>query len=97
MERKIRMKKKFKLLKFIVIIAISIYVIITLINQQKILNSYKDTEKQLCMQIDEQLEYQDKLIVSSDNIHSEDYIEQIAREKLGMYKANERVYVNIGN
>jgi len=91
------MKKKFKLLKYIVIIAIGIYVIITLINQQKVLNSYKDTEKQLALQIEEQKEYQDELTLSSQNINSQEYIEKVAREKLGMYKTNERVYVNIGN
>jgi len=91
------MKKKLKLLKYIVILVISIYVIITLINQQKVLNSYKDTQNQLAEQIEEQQKYQAELTLSSQNINSQEYIEKIAREKLGMYKANERVYVNIGN
>ena len=91
------MKKKLKLLKYIVILVISIYVIITLINQQKVLNSYKDTQNQLAEQIEEQQKYQAELTLSSQNINSQEYIEKVAREKLGMYKTNERVYVNIGN
>ena len=91
------MKKKLKLLKYIVILVISIYVIITLINQQKVLNSYKDTQNQLAEQIEEQQKYQAELTLSSQNINSQEYIEKVAREKLGMYKTNERVYVNINN
>jgi len=30
-------------------------------------------------------------------IQSDEYVEKIAREKLGMVKKNERVYVDIGN
>ena len=31
-----------------------------------------------------------------DNINSPEYIEEIAREKLGMYLPNERVFIDIG-
>ena len=30
-----------------------------------------------------------------ENINSDEYIEQIAREKLGMYYPNERVYIDV--
>lgn len=84
-------------LKFLLIGFIGIYIIITLINQQKVLNSYANVQESLALQISEQKNYQEELKVSSQKINSEEYIEEIAREKLGMYKTNERVYVNIGN
>ena len=39
---------------------------------------------------------QEKLNETKNNINSNEYIEQIAREKLGMYLPNERVYIDIG-
>ena len=40
-------------------------------------------------------EEQEKLNEMKENITSDEYIEQIAREKLGMYYPNERVYIDI--
>ena len=37
-----------------------------------------------------------KLNETKNNINSNEYIEQIAREKLDMYLPNERVYIDIG-
>ena len=38
--------------------------------------------------------YQESLNATKDNINSEEYIEQIAREKLDMYLPNEKVYID---
>ena len=88
------MKNKNKLLKKIVFIAILIYAIITFIKQQKILNTYDEQENTLKTQISEAKEYQDKLNEEKANVNSPEYIEKVAREKLGMYLQNERVYVD---
>ena len=42
------------------------------------------------------IDEQEKLNETKKNINSNEYIEQIAREKLGMYLPNERVYIDIG-
>ena len=84
------MKKITKL----IIIAVMIYVIITLINQQKILNSYKNTQNEMAKQINQAEEYGQELQISKENANSLDYIEQVAREKLNMYYPNERIYVD---
>ena len=91
------MKNKTTLLKKIIFIAILIYAIITFINQQKILNTYSEQEKNLETQIAEASEYQDKLNEEKSNVNSPEYIEAIAREKLDMYLPNERVYVDQEN
>lgn len=90
------MKKNQKIGKRLLILGISIYVIFTLVNQQKTLNQYTDNSHELTAQIEEQQQYRDELAKKKDNVTSLDYIEQTAREKLDMYYPNERVYVDRG-
>ena len=90
------MKKYQKIGKRLLILGISIYVIFTLVNQQKTLNQYIDSSNELTAQIEEQKQYKDELAKKKDDVTSLDYIEQTAREKLDMYYPNERVYVDKG-
>ena len=93
------MKKNFKckkIIKLLIAILIGIYVICVFINQQKTLNSYKASQDYYAMQITKQENYKDTLINLENNINSQEYIEEIAREKLDMYLPNERVYIDIG-
>lgn len=96
MERKLRMKKNKKLYKRLLILAIIAYVIFTLVNQQKTLNQYEQSTEDLTAQIEEQKEYKEELAKKKDDVNSEDFIEQTAREKLDMYYPNEKVYVDKG-
>lgn len=84
------MKKVTKLIA----IALLIYVVITLINQQKILNSYADTQNDLTKEIEQAKEYTEELENSKKNANSLEYIEEVAREKLNMYYPNERIYID---
>ncbi len=91
--KRISLKKLFKRL---LILIFAIYVIYTFIMQQQTLNAYKAEEKQYNQEIENAQEEQKKLIATKNNINSDEYIEQIAREKLDMYLPNERVYIDIG-
>lgn len=84
------MKNKTKL----IFIVFMIYAIITIINQQKTLNSYKATQEDLKEQIEEAKNYQEELNISKQNINSLEYIEKVARKKLNMYYPNERIYID---
>lgn len=86
------MKKK--IIKKILFIILGIYTIITLINQQKLLNTYSQNKQKLVSQIEQAKEEQDELNQTKENADSLEYIEEIAREKLGMYLPNERVYID---
>ena len=86
------MKKK--IIKKILFIILGIYTIITLINQQKLLNTYSQNKQKLVSQIEQAKEEQDELNQTKENADSLEYIEEIAREKLDMYLPNERVYIN---
>lgn len=88
------MKKKLKINRFI-IIAVIIYFIYTLISQQQTLNLYEKEAANYEQQIIEANEETSKLKDIKNNINSTEYIENIAREKIGMYLPNERVYIDI--
>ena len=88
------MSKFLDFCKRIFLIGIIIYAVITFINQQKILNTYAANEEELDEQIAEATEYQEELNETKENVNSEEYIEEMAREKLDMYKSNERVYIS---
>lgn len=90
------MKKYQKLYKRLLIIAIAIYVIFTLVSQQKTINQYTNDGKELATQIQEQKDYKEELAKKKDNVTSLEYIEQTAREKLDMYYPNEKVYIDRG-
>lgn len=90
------MKKNHKIYKRLLILGLAIYVIFTLVSQQKTLNQYTANSKELQAQIDEQKEYKEQLAKKKNDVTSLDYVEQTAREKLDMYYPNERVYLDRG-
>ena len=91
--KKINFKKLYKRL-FLLIFAI--YIIYTFVMQQQTLNAYKVEEKQYNQELEKAQEEHEKLLETKNSINSNEYIEQIAREKLDMYLPNERVYIDIG-
>ena len=90
------MKKKLRINRFI-IIAVLIYFIYTLVSQQQTLNSYKQEASTYSNQLEEANDKNEELKNVKNNINSTEYIENMAREKLGMYLPNERVYIDITN
>ena len=90
-----RNQKMKNLLKKVLILIFIIYFIYTIISQQKTLNAYAQEKESVNDQIDVAEETQAELMEMKENIYSDEYIEQIAREKLEMYYPNERVYIDI--
>ena len=86
-------KKHYK--KILICIAAA-YVMSIFVSQQKMLNSYNAEIKNFDTQIAEAKETNESLTEMKENVNSPEYIEQVAREKLGMYLPNERVYIDIG-
>lgn len=83
-----------KILKVIIILIVLSYFIYIIVKQQTTLNSYKSEQDYVSEQIQEQQEYKNELADMKANINSDEYIEQIARDKLDMYLPNERIYVD---
>ncbi len=90
------MKKKLKIGRFI-IIAVLIYFVIVCISQQEVINSYNKEAAVYEGEIEKANEENSNLQDIKSNINSTEYIEQVAREKLGMYLPNERAYIDINN
>ncbi len=88
------MKKK--IFSFLLFIVISTYAIITLINQQITLNRYNEEQAKITKQIQEEKEYNNELIAKKESVNSEEFIEEMAREKLDMYLPTEKVYIDTG-
>lgn len=87
------MKKLGSFIKKLIIIAIIIYCVVNFFQQQKILNSYATNMESLEQQLAEEEEHNKELNTLKENVNSEEYIEEMAREKLDMYMDNERVYI----
>lgn len=85
-----------KIYRNLIIIIVSIYVIFTLVSQQKTLNEYAENSKELSKQIEEQEQYKEELAKQKEEANSLEVIEQTAREKLDMYYPNEKVYIDQG-
>ncbi len=85
-----------KIYKKVLFVVIASYVICIFASQQQTLNRYKTEINQYDQQIQEAEETKESLLTMKENVNSPEYIEQIAREKLGMYLPNERVYIDIG-
>ena len=88
------MKKIRTFLKRFIILLIVIYAAVTFFNQQKILNTYTTSSVALDEQISEANKYNEELNELKENVNSEEYIEEMAREKLDMYMPNEKVYIS---
>ena len=84
-----------KIYKKVLIFAAICYVINIFITQQKTLNTYKAEINNYEEKIVKAEETKKSLIEMKENVNSPEYIEKIAREKLGMYLPNERVYIDI--
>ena len=89
--------KKSKLLRNAFLIALIVWIVM-LIKQQISIVQYKDDLKNLSSKIEvaenELNQNKENLEQEKQNIKSIEYIEKLAREKLGMYLQNERVYVD---
>ena len=89
--------KRNKLFRNFMIIAFIIWAFV-IIKQQFNIAQYKNELKNLSSKIEiaeEELSQNKKeLEKENENINSPEYIEKLAREKLGMYLQNERVYVD---
>ncbi len=88
--------KKNKIIRNVIIFIILIYVIFTLINQQKILNQYSESTQELAQSVEEEKQNRDELSKKKEDVNSLEFIEEMAREKLDMYHPNEKVFIDQG-
>jgi cell division protein FtsB len=90
-----RKKSLWSIIFTIFIIVMSIYSVVTMIGQQKILSAKSSELKSIQAKIDEESKTSDELKKQKDIVNSDEYVEKVAREKLGMVKHGEKVFVDV--
>ena len=81
--------------KRILLIGLAVYILVSLVSQQAKLSRYNLEEKNLNIEISQQeklakeMEHE-KLLAGTD-----EYIERVARDRLGYTKKNEKVFIDI--
>jgi len=83
-----------KLLKTILITAILMYTGLTIFKQEAAFNKYDSEIEKYERLIEEEQLKNEQLVSTREKISSREYIEEIAREKLGLVMPNEIVFVD---
>lgn len=81
---------------FVVLLVIFVYFAYIFAGQQETLFKKGAELDRINEKINEEEKENEKLAREQEQINSDEYIEKIAREKLGMVKKGERVYYDIG-
>lgn len=83
-----------KLVSTLIVTAVFIYGIFTLYEQQSEINSIKsEKEKYIALYEAEEMKYE-QLLEIKNNINSDAYIEEVAREKLGLVMPYETIFMD---
>ena len=89
------MKKRKNWLKIFIILFLAVYAMYSLVKQEVAMNKYQKEKASYMEQINLAKQKQEEFRNYSEYINSEEYIEKIAREKLGMLLPEERIYIEI--
>lgn len=76
------------------LVVVFVIVAITFIRQQGEINDYNDKIEEINSQIAYEEKHSKELEEKSELYSSDDYIEKVARDELGLVKADEKVFVD---
>lgn len=88
-------KRRINLILLFLMSGLLVYFVITYIDQQEEINKIENEMKALQNKIEKEKELQEELLRQQDIIETDEFIEKIAREKLGMVKEGERIYIDM--
>ncbi len=83
--------------KKIILLVVVCFVAVMFVNQFTRLNYYNGQIKELEGKISEQQEINDELSARQNVYSSKEHVEKIARDTLGLVRANEKVYIDSNN
>ncbi len=89
-------KKPIKL-RSIIILLMAIYIIYTLAAQYITIRKARAEETRIQAQIEEVKEENQRLKEELEKMQSDEYIEKIARERLGLIKSGEILFIDVNN
>jgi len=85
--------KKTKLV-FIALALFFVYFVVTFIEQQNMINSKSKQIETINQKIAEEQKINEELNKNIEIIGSDEYIEKVARERLGMVKSGEKLFID---
>ena len=80
---------------YVLFILLIVYLSINLVNQQQLIDDKNSELAAVEAKIAAELKLQDELQQEKDMLLSEESIEKIARDRLGMVKPGERVFIDL--
>ncbi|MFO7637577.1 MAG: septum formation initiator family protein [Clostridia bacterium] len=90
------MKKKILgILMFLGKIAFCSYIVYVLVSQQPIIDAKKQQKQDLLIQLEDAKRIETRLRKDLEIADTQEYIERMAREKLGFLKPDERIFIDI--
>jgi len=89
-------KRKKPTFGMLVLLAVFLYLSYVALGQQKLLNAKSLEMSKIESKIEEETKVNEELKKEKEMINSDEYKEKVARDKLGMVKKNEKVFVDIG-
>ena len=92
---KMNKRKKINLIMIILLISVFIYFVSTFAQQQKQIYALSIQEKEFLDRIEKEKQTEAELKLKLELTSENQYVESIAREKLGMVKDGERIFVDI--
>lgn len=93
-EKKKRVFSAKRLIRFCCLLFVCVYAVVVLVKQQISLTKCNAVSEEYKTKISEANLENSKLKEELDKADTDEYLERMAREKLGMVKANERVFVD---
>jgi len=78
-------------------IGFSVYVVFIFIQQQNALNSYRQQEQYYLKRIEEEQRKAEELKRLEAVYNTDEYTEKIARDKLGLVKPGEKIFIDASN
>lgn len=92
-----RKKRRFNkniLIRNIIVLGVACFIIVFFVKQEITIRRYRSEIKNLSVQIEEQQQIRRDLEEKEKLYSSNEYIEKVAREVLGMVSADEKVYID---
>lgn len=88
------MKKRMNPLIFVLMSGLIFYFVVTLIQQQENISMIRAEMSALEHKVTKEKEKQEELLEQKSQVNTDAFIESLAREKLGMVKEGERLFVD---
>ena len=88
-------KKKSSGIGIFVLIGFLMYFVYVMYDQQKVMSAKEVEMNNIQTKIQEESKLNEDLKKQKEMLNSDEYIEKVAREKLGMVKPGEKIFVDI--